>query len=366
MKGWLCCVLCLALLTEGKAQSVSPVTFGGYLDFYYQYDFGRPATDLAYRFFDIRHNRWDLAEADLDAIMSPTAKRPIGFTLQAIAGKSADILNATEPGGKDYFKYLGQGYVTYQSPGKTPITVDFGKYYTWIGNEGYDSRTQINYSRSFTNTFAEPDYHVGFRATFPASPKVTIIGYLVNGWNETEDSNGGKSGGLTLNYVPDSRTSLAVQNYFGDEGSNRSNDVGSFGGIGFPVPGIFHVHLLDVIASRQLTPTLKIIGNIDYGSATRTGNSGTWDGELAYLQDTFTSKSSGTLRFDRMHDTSGLRTGTPVLLHSITATYDYNLNKNVFLRAELRHDIADNSVFATHNGTSSHRTTITFAQILHF
>src|SRR4029077_13022323 len=115
----------------------------------------------------------------------------------------------------------------------------------------------------------------------------------------------------------------------------------------------------------QLSPTLKIIGNIDYGNATQSGSSGTWDGELVYLQNTFSAKASGTLRFDRFHDSNGLRTGSPILLHSITATYDYNINKNIFLRAELRHDIADTSAFPTHNGTSSHRTTITFAQILH-
>ena len=365
MRFYVCCVLCI-VCCGAWGQSSTPLTLGGYLDLYYQYDFGRPTTDLAYRFFDIRHNRWDLAEADFDATMAPTAKRPFGFTLQAIAGKSADILNAAEPGGKDYLKYIGQGYATYQSAGKTPVTIDFGKFYTWIGNEGYDSRTQINYSRSFTNTLAEPDYHVGFRASVPANPKLTVTGYLVNGWNETKDSNGGKSGGITLSYSPDPKTSLVLQNYFGDEGSNTPNDAGSFGGIGFPVPGVFHVHLLDAIASRQLTPTLKVIGNIDYGSATHPGTSGTWDGELVYLQDTFTPKSSGTLRFDRMHDTSGLRTGSPVLLQSITTTYDYNLNKNAFLRAELRHDIADSSVFPTHNGTASHRTTVTFAQILHF
>lgn len=357
----------LAALAQTPAAPPSDaVTMGGYLDLYYQYDVGRPTGYLPYRFFDIRHNRWDLAEADFDLTKAPNSKDPFGFTIQAIAGKDADILNAAEPGGKAYLKNLGQAYVTYQSPGKTPLTVDLGKFYTWIGNEGYDSRTQINYSRSFTNTFAEPDYHVGVRLTYPATPKVTLNAYAVNGWNETKRDDHGISGGLGVTYNPDNKTSLTVQDLFGDQGSNHLNDAGSYGGIGYPVPGIFHTHLLDVIASRQLTPTLKLIANIDYGTASMPGMSGKWDGELLYLQKTFSASDTGCLRLDRFHDTDGLRSGSPVLLHSITATYDHNLNKNILLRLELRHDIADNPLFTTHDGVSRHRTTITFAQILHF
>lgn len=355
------CAALTSLPTPDKPSD--QVKFSGYLDTYYQWDFGRPKVDLSDRLFDVRHNRVDLAEADLDVVKSPNARDPFGVTLMFIAGKSADLLNATEPGGKDFLKFIGQGYVTYSAG---PVTLDIGKFYTWIGYESYYSPTQANYGRGLVNTLAQPDTHTGFRFAYTANPKVTLNAYAVNGWNETKSTRGLKSGGLGITLTPDSKSSVTLQSYFGDEGSNATNDAGSFGGIGFPVPGVFRVAMADFIASYQLSVKTKLAVNFDYASAGGTSGGGSWDGEAFYLQQTLSNRCAATLRLERMRDTAGLRTGSPGLFHSITGTYDWNLSPNAMLRFEVRHDFADGTVFPTNGGASSQRTTVTFAQVLHF
>ncbi|HWA84175.1 MAG TPA: hypothetical protein VG820_12100, partial [Fimbriimonadaceae bacterium] len=59
------------------------ISYGGYLDAYYQYDFGHPqdGDNVNGRGIDIAHNRPNLAFAELDLSRATSAKSPFGFTL---------------------------------------------------------------------------------------------------------------------------------------------------------------------------------------------------------------------------------------------------------------------------------------------
>src|SRR5262249_9673073 len=126
-------------------------SISGFLDWYYQYAFNRPpvGTNLAGRLFDVKHDSFSFAVLEVNVVKTPTDKIPIGLTLTGTVGKNADIVHATEPGGTNTYKYLQQAYVTYVTKGKTPVTIDFGKYATWIGYEAIESVSNDNYSRSF-------------------------------------------------------------------------------------------------------------------------------------------------------------------------------------------------------------------------
>lgn len=343
----------------------SPVTFGGYLDLYDMYDFNKPHLDVNDRLFDIKHNAPTLAEADFDILKAPSARAPFGFTINLIAGRSADLLHATEPGGINRYRYIGQAYATYVTPGRTPLTIDAGEFYSWVGYEGYDSRTQDNYSRSFENTLDQPDYHLGVRLTYPLSSKLSANLYGVNGWNEFQSSHHGKSWGVTLCYTPNDKWMLTLQNYDGPEGSDTVNDSGSYGGIGLPNPGVLRVHLLDAIVSYQPTTSWKFVFNGDYADAAGPGG-GHWDGATFYAKKQLSKLTSATLRIERVHDTDGLRTGSPVLLHSVTLTYDVNATRYLLLRFEAREDFANVDTFVSENGPKKQRSTLTAACILHF
>jgi hypothetical protein len=56
--------------------------------------------------------------------------------------------------------------------------------------EGIVAADCDHYSRPFLYTLAQPIYHLGGRASSTVGP-VAVSLYLVNGWNETEDSNAG-------------------------------------------------------------------------------------------------------------------------------------------------------------------------------
>jgi len=344
------------------------ITANGYLDGYYQFDFGRPAAgdSLNGRGLDIAHNRPNIAFAELDLSRATTAKSPFGFTLNLYAGRGPEIIHLTEPGGRNRYRYIRQAYVTYAAPGPSAVTVDFGTFDTWIGYEGIDNRSQEQYSRSFNWTYSEPVYETGVRVNGKLSEKLAGALYLVQGWNEVEDGNAGKSLGATITYAPDSNTSFVLQNHYGEEGSSTANDAGTFGGIGFPNPGTTQVNLVDFIASRKVDPSTKLSFNVDYASSAGTANAGNWNGEVVYLRRDLTKTQSAGLRLERMEDNNGLRVGTPIKFASITGTYDWITSKNATLRFELRHDIADREFFNSENGPAKQRTTATVAAILKF
>jgi hypothetical protein len=340
------------------------LTYAGYLDGYYQYSFGRPGNGdtLNGRGVDIAHNRATLSFAEIDLARPTSAKSPFGFTLNLYAGKGPELLHLTEPGGRDKYRWVRQAYVTYAGP----VTVDLGKFDTWIGYEAPDNRFQDQYSRSFNWTYSEPVYETGVRATGNLTPKLKGSLFVVRGWNEVEDGNRGMSVGAAISYAHDANTTFTLQNHYGTEGSNTANDIGSFGGIGFANAGTSTVHLIDFIASRQISPKTKIGLNVDYASSAGGANSGNWNGEVLYLKHQINETQVGALRFERFEDSQGLRTGSQLQLHSLTGSFDWSVNKNATLRFELRHDLASVAFFNANGGPAKNRTTALVAGIVKF
>src|SRR6185369_5025085 len=112
-----------------------------------------------------------------------SAGSPVGFTATATLGKTADLVHFTEPGTANTYKYLQQIFGTYLIPGKTGITIDFGKFVTSHGYEVIESPSNDHYSRSLLFLYAIPFYHMGLRANIPITDKLSGQLHLVNGWN---------------------------------------------------------------------------------------------------------------------------------------------------------------------------------------
>ncbi len=336
------------------------ISFSGLIDMFYQSNFKKSATgsSVNFRQFDVTNNSFTIASVQGTAVMKPTAENPWGFTLQFSFGKNADILAATEPAGPNSaLKYVQQGYVTYQ--GKN-YTLDFGKFPAWVGYEGIVAADCDHYSRPFLYTLAQPIYHLGGRASSTVGP-VAVSLYLVNGWNETEDSNAGKTYGASGS-VPVGKGTLTLNYIGGNEGSSRVN--------GFGAGGNTSVHQGDVIFQYPISDKLKFTVNADYASATGLDAGdpgGKFYGAAGYLKYTASSNSSIGLRVESVNDPNGFRTGFAARYQSITAGYDMGLSSNSTLRAELRYDKSNLNVFNRSNGgLSNNRTTLTIAHILRF
>lgn len=354
---------------EAAAPAPDPggkITVTGLADFYYQYSFNHPAPGslLTGRSFDVKSDSFSLSLLELNVVRTASKAFPIALTATFTLGKTADLVHATEPGTNN-IKYLQQLYGSYTTEGKLPVTIDVGKFVTWTGYEVIESTGNDNYSRGLLFNYAIPFYHMGVRATAPLTKKVTAGLYLVNGWNNAEDDNGGKSIGASLAFTPSSTSSI-IFNYLGGDEST-----------GAALPANLNVQLLDVVATLNLTPKFKLGANVDYASAAKPGTpSGHWNGQAIYGKYQITGANAFTVRGEHFEDSNGLRTGFAQNINEVTATFEHVWKTNLVTRFEFRHDHAGVNLFPSNSGPgvtgivpfggSKNQDTFTLAQIVKF
>jgi hypothetical protein len=345
------------------------VTLSGFLDWYYQYSFNHPTTgsNLGGRAFDVKNDAFSLGVVQLNVVRTPSKTLPIGLTVTGTVGKTADIVHFTEPGTKTV-RFLQQAFGSYTTEGATPITIDVGKFVTWLGYEVIESHANDNYSRGLLFTYAIPFYHMGVRGTIPLGDKLTAGLYLVNGWNAVEDDNGGKSYGVSLNFKPSSTVNFILNYIGGDEGGPSSPVAGIFGGIGYPTAAILNTHVVDLVGIWNATPKLKLGLNVDYATASKPGAAGgNWNGQAVYARYQFTPSVAGALRLEHFEDSAGLRTGFSQNINGITATLEHVWRSNLVSRLEFRHDHAGTAgFFPSGSGGSKDQDSLTFSQVVKF
>ena len=171
---------------------------------------------------------------------------------------------------------------------------------------------------------AVPYYHSGVRLTYSPNDKVTLMGGLVNGWNNVVENNTGKTmlGSLTLK--PTGALTL-VENYIGGPETAGTNDNWR--------------NLSDTILTYTASPKLNLVANYDYGTRlTRTGRA------LPDTSSTRRPRSWPSLRGSSDYDdASGATTGVAQKLKDVTATLELKAADNLLWRVEYRGDLSEQS-----------------------
>jgi putative OmpL-like beta-barrel porin-2 len=289
--------LVLALPIALRAQSSPPdtsakVTFGGFVDGYYAWDFGRPpsfdrsfAGGTVFTTQPARHNEFNVnlafVEAKLDA---PHVRGRLALQ----AGTSVQSNYSGEPtngsiSGPSLARYLQEAYAGVKLGNS--VWVDGGIFYSHMGMEGWASRDNPTYTRSLVADYS-PYYQSGARVTWAASSKFTAQLDVVNGWQNISENNSGKGGGIRLDLTPSSTTTLSYYNFFSDEAGNR---LRTFNGVG-----------------AKLTPgRWTLLGEFDVGTqdnSSSDGGSASWYGLTAIARARVTSSVAFSGRFERYED----------------------------------------------------------------
>jgi hypothetical protein len=271
--------------------------------------------------------------------------------LQLDIGPTSDWVN-----GGDFTigNKTGANFLQYYLSGKAGgLTVDFGKFVTQHGAEVIDTRADWNYSRGLLFAWAIPYYHFGLRATY-ATPKASFAAYLVNGWNNVIDGNGGKTVGLQLALNTAGKVSF-IQNYMvGPEQGGNSDDIR---------------HLFDTVLTAKLGDKATFMANYDYGMDRVDGDHVHWQGIAGYLKFQPTPKFALTPRFEFFSDLNGFATGSGVRqqLKEFTITPEYIVRDNLVMRFEWRADWSNEEVFVDADGDpSQNQNTLGLGMILKF
>jgi len=315
---------------ETSPPGPSPVELTSFVDTYYSYNFNKPAGDTPLRNFDTKHNQLSINLVEVALEQKPTAKGRLGFRADLDFGPTTDIVHAAEPGGTDVFKIFEQGYLSYLAPAGTGLQLDVGKFVTPFGAEVIETKDNWNYSRALLFALAIPYYHVGVRATYNVNDKLTLNGYLVNGWNDAVDNNGGKSIGLSATLKPHPKLTI-VGNFMG--GPEQKDDSAD------------KRYLWDGTVTFNATPTISLMANYDYGKDRFAGVPVKWQGIAGYVRWQATPNWALAPRVEWLDDADGFMTGVSQKVKEVTFTSENKIDGGLLARLEFRRDMADEPFF---------------------
>lgn len=232
------------------------VTFGGFVDGYYAYDFNRPPTfDRAFTTQPVRTNEFNINLAFVEAKLEGPRVRG-RFALQT--GTSVQANYAAEPtigavSGPSLSELIQEAVVGVKLADN--LWVDGGIFFSHIGEEGWISRDNPTYTRSLVADFS-PYYQSGVKLTWQATPKLTAQLDVINGWQIISENNTAKSAGVRIDYASSPSTVLTYYNYIGDDPPTASLESGLrfFNGVG---------------VKSSLSSKWQILGEFDYGTQQR-------------------------------------------------------------------------------------------------
>jgi hypothetical protein len=306
------------------------LTFSGFADGYLNYSYNDPASALnLYRNFDTQSNRFALNMAKLTVTHDAD---PVGFRIDAGAGRAMGVLNFfDDANGFRGMRYLPQAYVTLKPKSWKGLQVDFGKFYTSAGAELTETYLGWNYSRALLYANG-PYYHFGLRTSMPVTSKLTLGVQVINGWNNVDDQNSGKSLGFTALYAE--KTWSIAQNYYTGPEKYEPNDGG-------------WRNFSDTVINFTPGGKWSSYVNLDIGHEQKAfGDRGArfWGISNAHRFQ-LTDRVAVAGRIEHYNDVDGFITGGAKQINEFTATAEYAWEKSALLRAEYRVDWSNVAAF---------------------
>jgi hypothetical protein len=335
------------------------------------------------RAYDVTANSFSINHTGLivERAADAAAGKRWGYRLDLMHGQATETLQggAQNEARPQVYRNVFQAYGTYIAPLGKGLTVDFGKWASALGPEGNYTKDQINYSRSYFFNFL-PFYHMGFRTTYPLNDKLSLTYWLVNGANQTEDSNGFKSQLGQAVIKPTKNLTWTLNYYNGRE----QRDLLPVLNPGLPAipsqPGLStspvvpaprgRFHVIDTYAFWNATDKLTLGGEFDYviNRVESNGPPQRIVGGAAYLRYQFTPNVYFGQRYVRLIDKAGLFSGAAQDLNDVTSTLGFRMADGFETRLEYRRDFSNVPFFLRRDpgSLSTHQDTFTLGLLWWF
>ena len=328
MKKILTIVLVLIKI-KGFAQTdstPSPLTFSGYIETYYTYDFGKPSNHN-HPPFVYSHNRHNEVNLNLGFIKAAYQKENVRANLALMTGTYDNANLSAEPG---VLKNIFEANAGVKLSKKKNIWIDAGIFASHIGFESAIGKDCWNLTRSILADNS-PYFESGAKISYTSNNgKWFISGLLLNGWQRIQrvDGNNTPAFGHQLTFKPNSKITLNSSSFIGNDKPDSVRQMRYFHNF----YGIF-----------QLTDKLALTTGFDMGAEQKSKGSrqyNTWYSPVVILKISPNAKNSFAMRAEYYSDANGviINTGTPngFKTWGYSANYDRLIRDNVMWRIEAR------------------------------
>jgi len=227
----------------------------------------------------------------------------VGFRARLNFGTDARFSRARtnfQPGTDNNELDMQEMYAEYIAPIGNGLKIQAGKINTLIGYEVINAWENPNFSRTMMFGLSQAFTTTGIRFTYPFASWGTATIGLINGWDNIEDNNRGKSFEYLVALTPHEKFGFSVYGSYGPEQSNGNANLGvSTVGSCAPLaggaanantgcdPSAKRVVVGGIITIKPIDTTTLILepyyGNESNVSTTSHSANGRWNGIVAYL-----------------------------------------------------------------------------------
>jgi hypothetical protein len=298
----------------------------------YTQNFNNPNTNVnSLRIFDTQANSFVPQVAQIvferTAVASGSALERVGFRARLNFGAQSRFSRARtnfQPGTDNAELDFQELYGEYIAPVGNGLKIQAGKINTLIGYEGINSWENPNFSRTFMFGLSQAFTTTGIRFTYPFASWATASIGLINGWDNIEDNNRGKSFEWKVDLTPHPMFGIAFFGAYGPEQSN-GNAIGGNASTGSCANGTTGCDptakrtVVGSIITIKPTPMDTLILEPYYGNeGNATNNAGApshnarWNGLVTYFIHDFNDQTqpnafSLRLRGEIWEDNGGVR-----------------------------------------------------------
>ena len=333
----------------------NPLTYYGFVDAYYGYDFNHATTNTRPVFL-YSHNRQNEFTVN-NAILG--ARYDNGQVRGALALHAGSYVSANYANEDPVFKHIYEAYAGFRPFKKAWL--DLGIFGAHIGFESAISKDNWTLTRS---VMAEnsPYYESGARFTYEVNSKLTLTGLVLNGWQNIRENNQAKALGTQIQWKPTEKLLLNSSTFYGNEQPTDSLVRRRY----------YHNFYVTYLAANRLNLTLVF----DVGKQQSASHHGydTWHAGSAFMKYKLAEKLSSTLRGEYYYAERGViiisslpvRTDANFRVAGGSLNLDYLPTTNVAFRVEGRYLRGKDAIFQHDAGASRNYGNLTTSVALSF
>ncbi|MBD2721581.1 porin [Hymenobacter armeniacus] len=319
----------------------NPLTTYGFVDAYYGYDI-KYANGNERQFFLYSHNRQNEFAIN-QALLG--VRYDDGKVRGALGLHAGTYVSANYANEDVVLRHVYEAYAGFRPFANAWL--DAGIFGSHIGFESAISKDNWTLTRSIMAENS-PYYESGVRFSYEFSPKLTLTGVVLNGWQNIRETNQAKALGTQLQWKPSAKVVVNSSTFYGNEQPD-----------GAPVARrYFHDFYVTYAPAERLN--LALVFDVGKQQSAAPGYD-TWHSGAAFVKYRLAEKLSGTLRGEYYYAERG------VLIQSIkpeatdadfrvaggSLNLDYAPAPNVVLRAEGRYLNGVNGLFARPDNPSN-------------
>ncbi len=208
---------CYTLLTATAQENSDkkPLIVSGYLETYYTYDFGKPASQNRPSFI-YSHNRHNEVAMNLGMIKAAYQENGIRANIALATGTYMNANLAAEPG---VLKNIFEANAGVKIAKQSDLWVDAGVFASHIGFESAIGKDCWSLTRGMLADNS-PYYESGIKLTYISNnQKWLLSGLLLNGWQRMQRVPGNSTIGVghQLQYKPNAAVTLNSSSFIGND-----------------------------------------------------------------------------------------------------------------------------------------------------